>query len=262
MQWLQHPAWDGPDSKHRLIDVEWSGMGEPPALWPSSIRYRDELNRPFRLEATCFCREEGIELKQLLGRPVAFGVDIGSGKRRWLCGIITVAAKREGEGSFSVIDLQVESALSLLDRRRTCRIFQDQSVPAPMPMFCSVTIRHARTASSSMKVTKRSSIACWPKRASRITSFLIVSRTLCRTNWCSLKRHPARSSRRALCASERRPMLSDRRSNGLPAGKRGGALVGAESAFPAMTIGRLSGCRARMRTLRNMVSTADRPPPA
>ncbi|MGH8052598.1 MAG: type VI secretion system Vgr family protein [Stenotrophomonas sp.] len=129
MQWLQHPAWDGPESKHRLIDVEWPGMGELPALWPSSIRYRDELNRPFRLEATCFCSEEGIEIKQLLGRPVAFGVDIGAGKRRWLSGIITEAAKREGAGSFSVIDLQVESAFSLLDRRRTCRIFQDQSVP-------------------------------------------------------------------------------------------------------------------------------------
>lgn len=129
MEWLQHPVWDGPGSEHRLIDVEWSGTGDRPPLWPRSIRYRDELNRPFQLTATCFCSVEGIELKQLLGRPVAFGVADGGGKRRWLSGIITEAAKRGGTGSFAVIDLQVESALSLLDRRRTCRVFQDQSVP-------------------------------------------------------------------------------------------------------------------------------------
>lgn len=129
MQWMQHPAWDGPESKRRLIDVEWPGTGDSPPIWPSRIRYRDELSRSFQLEATCFCSVEGIELKQLLGRHVSFGVDTRAGERRWLSGIITAAAKRDGAGSFSLIDLQIESALSLLDRRRTCRIFQDQSVP-------------------------------------------------------------------------------------------------------------------------------------
>lgn len=129
MQWLQHPGWDGPDSKHRLIDIEWPGTGDSPPLWPSSIRYRDELSRPFQLEATCFCSVENIELMQLVGRHVGFGVDTGAGERRWLSGIISEAVKRDGAGGFALIDLQVESALSLLGRRRTSRIFQDQSVP-------------------------------------------------------------------------------------------------------------------------------------
>lgn len=129
MQRLHHPAWDGPDSKHRLIDLEWPGADDAPPLWPHGLRYRDELNHPFELAATCFCNAEGIDLKLLLGRHVAFGVDTGAGKRRWLSGIITEAAKGDGTGSFATIDLKVESALSLLDRRRTCRIFQDQSVP-------------------------------------------------------------------------------------------------------------------------------------
>lgn len=129
MQGLLHPHGQGTDSSHRLIDMEWLGAGDCPRLWPHSVRYRDELHRPFQISATCLCGADAIELTSLLGKPVAFGVDMGSGTRRWLSGIVTGAIKRDGAGSFGVIDLQVESALSLLDRRRTCRIFQDQSVP-------------------------------------------------------------------------------------------------------------------------------------
>ncbi|MCD9088149.1 type VI secretion system Vgr family protein [Stenotrophomonas sp. SY1] len=129
MQRLTQAAWTGMDSSQRLIDIEWTGPGVHPPLWPYCIRYRDELNRPFLLNATCFCGAEGVDLKQVLGKPVAFAVDIGPGQHRWLAGIVTVAGKREGTGSFATVELQVESALSLLDRRRTCRVFQDQSVP-------------------------------------------------------------------------------------------------------------------------------------
>ncbi len=129
MQGLLHPHGQGTDSSHRLIDMQWLGAGDCPRLWPHSVRYRDELHRPFQISATCLCGADAIELTALLGKPVAFGVDMGGGTRRWLSGIVTGAIKRDGAGSFGVIDLQVESALSLLDRRRTCRIFQDQSVP-------------------------------------------------------------------------------------------------------------------------------------
>ncbi len=129
MQHARQAAIPGWDSSQRLIDIAWPGQGDHPALWPCSVHYRDELNHPFLLDATCLCGTDSIDPGKLLGREVAFGIDLGAERRRWLSGIVTAAVKRGDAGGYAAIDLRVESALSLLDRRRTCRVFQDQSVP-------------------------------------------------------------------------------------------------------------------------------------
>lgn len=119
----------GITSTQRLIDLCWSRREPPADLWPYRVSYRDALNSSFELDALCLCQSPTLELKTLLGQPVGFGVMTGHGQRRWLSGIVSQVRMHGDEGGFVLIGLRVESALSLLGRRRTSRVFQGKSVP-------------------------------------------------------------------------------------------------------------------------------------
>jgi type VI secretion system secreted protein VgrG len=130
-----------PDSRHRLIDIQWQGQEQAPTLMPYALRYRDALNHPFQLDALCLADNTEVDIDALRGRPVAFGIDTGSDQRRWLCGIVSAVAALDGQGNFQPLELTIVSALSLLGRRRTCRVFQDQSVP---DIVASIIDEHVR----------------------------------------------------------------------------------------------------------------------
>ncbi len=117
------------DSRSRRIDIRWPGRAPAPALWPHALRYRDALNEPFRLDVLCRGNDAAADTDALKGRIVAFGIDTGGQQRRWLCGVVSGIVAGGGSGHYSTVELTVESALSMLDRRRTCRVFQDRTVP-------------------------------------------------------------------------------------------------------------------------------------
>lgn len=114
----------------RLIKVHWaSGSDAADTLWPHQLHYVDEVSTPFRLDVTCVAASPCPPLKTLIGQPVGFGVRTRSGGCRWLSGIVDAVRTGASISGFTPVCLQVRSALALLSRRRTCRVFQDQSVP-------------------------------------------------------------------------------------------------------------------------------------
>jgi len=129
MKGWRSPEFLSAESLHRRIDVRWPGQAAAPALWPHAVRYQDALNQPFQLTVLCLAADAAPEVETLRGRVVAFGLDTGAQQRRWLCGIVSGVAAGDGTGQFATVELSVESALSMLDRRRTCRVFQDRTVP-------------------------------------------------------------------------------------------------------------------------------------
>ncbi|MEN5208646.1 type VI secretion system tip protein TssI/VgrG [Stenotrophomonas terrae] len=129
MDWQAQTRSDAISSHHRLIDIRWTRTDPPEGLWPYTISYSDVLNSAFQLNALCLRQSNTLELKTFLGQPVGFGLATAPGARRWLSGIVTGVKSLGDASGFTLIGLRVESALSLLGRRLTCRIFQDQSVP-------------------------------------------------------------------------------------------------------------------------------------
>lgn len=116
-------------SKERLIDLCWGSSEPSVALWPYQFFYRDALNTAFELDVLCLSRSSVFESKELLGRSLGVGVMSDCGPRRWLSGMVTQVQMLGEGGGFAMVGLRLESALSLLGRRITCRMFQDQSVP-------------------------------------------------------------------------------------------------------------------------------------
>lgn len=114
----------------RLIDIHWGAEpAELDSLWPYRLRYTDALSEAFHLEVTCLCSAPGPALETLIGRPLGLGVRTDDGARCWVSGIVEAVRSDARIGDLIPVHLSVRSALGLIARRRTSRVFQDHSVP-------------------------------------------------------------------------------------------------------------------------------------
>lgn len=113
----------------RLIELAWAKASpETPRLWPYTVQYSEGLSQAMQLLVHCISLQGPVAVQALVGRVVALGV-AHDGTRRWLGGVISRARVCGEAAGRPMLALHVESALSLLDRRTTCRVFQDLSVP-------------------------------------------------------------------------------------------------------------------------------------
>jgi type VI secretion system secreted protein VgrG len=98
-------------------------------LLPHRLTGEEHLSRCYRYTLSCLSADSFVELKDLLGQPVAIGILQADGETRTLCGIVTAARHDGGDGGFARYALTIEPALSTLAHRTNSRVFQDQSVP-------------------------------------------------------------------------------------------------------------------------------------
>ncbi|MDR3409531.1 MAG: type VI secretion system tip protein TssI/VgrG [Formivibrio sp.] len=115
---------------NRLLTLQFGGDGfEPEALLPHILRGTHSISSLYRYELDCLSANAFIELKDLLGLPVQVGILDPVGDERIITGVVTSVATLGADGGFSAYRLVIEPALALLAKRRTSRVFQDQSVP-------------------------------------------------------------------------------------------------------------------------------------
>ncbi|QBG89991.1 type VI secretion protein [Xanthomonas oryzae] len=73
-------------------------------------------------------QSSAIELKTLLGQRAGITIRHHDGERK-VNGVVTAVRQLGADGGLSSYRLRIQPALALLAYRRTCRIFQEESVP-------------------------------------------------------------------------------------------------------------------------------------
>ncbi|AKO18958.1 type VI secretion system Vgr family protein [Xanthomonas oryzae] len=114
----------------RILELQFAGQNAPRRnlLFPLRLQLTGALSEPFTADVTCLSQSAAIELKTLLGQRAGITIRHHDGERK-VNGVVTAVRQLGADGGFSSYRLRIQPALALLAYRRTCRIFQDVSVP-------------------------------------------------------------------------------------------------------------------------------------
>ncbi|ACD60753.1 type VI secretion system tip protein VgrG [Xanthomonas oryzae pv. oryzae] len=114
----------------RTLELQFAGQNapHPNLLFPLRLQLTWALSEPFTADVTCLSQSSAIELKTLLGQRAGITIRHHDGERK-VNGVVTAVRQLGADGGFSSYRLRIQPALALLAYRRTCRIFQDVSVP-------------------------------------------------------------------------------------------------------------------------------------
>ncbi|WP_341808993.1 type VI secretion system tip protein TssI/VgrG [Xanthomonas oryzae pv. oryzicola] len=114
----------------RILELQFAGQNAPRRnlLFPLRLQLTGALSEPFTADVTCLSQSSAIELKTLLGQRAGITIRHHDGERK-VNGVVTAVRQMGADGGFSSYRLRIQPALALLAYRRTCRIFQDVSVP-------------------------------------------------------------------------------------------------------------------------------------
>ncbi|AKN92574.1 type VI secretion protein [Xanthomonas oryzae pv. oryzicola] len=114
----------------RILELQFAGQNAPRRnlLFPLRLQLTGALSEPFTADVTCLSQSSAIELKTLLGQRAGITIRHHNGERK-VNGVVTAVRQMGADGGFSSYRLRIQPALALLAYRRTCRIFQDVSVP-------------------------------------------------------------------------------------------------------------------------------------
>jgi type VI secretion system secreted protein VgrG len=99
------------------------------ALLPHRLEGSEYLSRCYRYDLDCLSTDAYIELKQLLGLPVAVDILLANGLTRRIAGLVTHAEHRSTDGGFARYGLIIEPALATLEHAHASRVFSDLSAP-------------------------------------------------------------------------------------------------------------------------------------
>ncbi|WP_431793060.1 type VI secretion system tip protein VgrG [Xanthomonas oryzae pv. oryzae] len=114
----------------RTLELQFAGQNapHPNLLFPLRLQLTWALSEPFTADVTCLSQSSAIELKTLLGQRAGITIRHHDGERK-VNGVVTAVRQLGADGGLSSYRLRIQPALALLAYRRTCRIFQEQSVP-------------------------------------------------------------------------------------------------------------------------------------
>ncbi|RBH85941.1 type VI secretion system tip protein VgrG, partial [Xanthomonas oryzae pv. oryzae] len=114
----------------RILELQFAGQNAPRRnlLFPLRLQLTGALSEPFTADVTCLSQSSAIELKTLLGQRAGITIRHHDGERK-VNGVVTAVRQLGADGGLSSYRLRIQPALALLAYRRTCRIFQEQSVP-------------------------------------------------------------------------------------------------------------------------------------
>ncbi|MEQ7921822.1 type VI secretion system tip protein VgrG [Xanthomonas sp. WHRI 1810A] len=89
----------------------------------------DELGRLFDYQLQLTSRDHGIDLNQLLGKPMSLSMQLAAGRQRHFHGIVARCSQNVDVGQFASYEVTLKPWLWLLTRTSDCRIFQHQTIP-------------------------------------------------------------------------------------------------------------------------------------
>jgi len=98
------------------------------AFLPHQLTGSEGICEAMDYRLRCLTTDIGVPLKSLIGVPLAMSIENDQGGQRDICGIITGASELAADGGFTLLELHIEDALSILRHRSTWRIFRNQSI--------------------------------------------------------------------------------------------------------------------------------------
>jgi len=141
----------------RLLKLTFAADSGVPAnlLLPHRLTGREAINEGFRYELEVVSSDAALELKTLLGLPVAVAILADAGGDREICGLVTEVSQLGSDGGFATYRLVIESALAVLAHRRTSRVF---------------TQTDARTLTMQLVRSTSTPTRCWEQRCAWTTA--------------------------------------------------------------------------------------------
>lgn len=116
--------------QQRQIKLQFGSAGPAATLLlPQRLVLTEALSEPYTLDVVAFSQEVDLPLKTLLGQAIGVTVTSIEQVTQSITGLVTAARRLGEDGGLTSYGVRVQSALSLLNLRRTSRIFQDLSVP-------------------------------------------------------------------------------------------------------------------------------------
>ncbi|MBA5607050.1 type VI secretion system tip protein VgrG [Duganella sp. FT3S] len=94
-------------------------------LLPQRVMGTAAICEGTRFEVWCISTDAGIELKQLIGLPVAVDFVTDRGELNTVSGIVTEACAGDSDGGVATYKLVMRDALAILDKRVNTRIFRN-----------------------------------------------------------------------------------------------------------------------------------------
>src|SRR5262245_14797495 len=120
--------------KHRLLDVN-TPLGED-VLLLQSFSGQEEMSRLFRYQLDLLSEDDGLDARDLVGKPVTWAVQEPDKEPRYFNGVVSrfCAGGRSLRG-LRAYRAEVVPWLWFLTQTADCRIFQNRTVPEIVEMI-------------------------------------------------------------------------------------------------------------------------------
>jgi type VI secretion system secreted protein VgrG len=108
-------------------DTSVTGPFPKGVLLLETLMGQEVLGRPYKFHLSLLSKEPSIEPDDMLGKPLAVGIQLVTGEERFFHGIVTDIAKVGTTHLHTRYAAELRSMLSLFDHTLDCRIFNDPS---------------------------------------------------------------------------------------------------------------------------------------
>jgi type VI secretion system secreted protein VgrG len=111
-------------------DTSVTGPFPKGVLLLETLQGQEALGQPYKLQLGLLSQEPSLAPEDVIGKPLAVGIQLVSGEERFFHGIVTDFAKVGTTHLHTRYLVQLRSTLSLLDYTLDCRIFNEPSQDA------------------------------------------------------------------------------------------------------------------------------------
>lgn len=112
---------------NRIVAIT-TPLGEDELL-VRSLTVREELGRPFQIEADLLSENHAVDFAAVIGGGAAVRLDLGNGKQRYFNGLIVQFSQEGLVGELSSYRATIVPWIWLMTKTADCAIFQDKSIP-------------------------------------------------------------------------------------------------------------------------------------
>jgi len=112
---------------NRLLNL--NSPFKPDQLLLTGFRGTEELSRLFHFELDMIGEDVSVDSGSIVGKPVAFSIELADESRRWFHGFVREIVLSETDGSRGSYHADVVPWLWFLTQTADCRIFQKMTVP-------------------------------------------------------------------------------------------------------------------------------------
>lgn len=112
---------------NRIVSIN-TPLGED-VLLARSLSIREELGRPFQIDADLLSENHEVDFEQVVGKPAAIRLELGDGSQRYFHGLIAQFSQEGRVGELTAYRATIVPWVWLLTKNTDCAIYQNKTVP-------------------------------------------------------------------------------------------------------------------------------------